>query len=489
MTAAILLLFCAWPRPACPPVTAVDVELARRLEVEFSRVVPTSPMLGKDDRVPGRFTVGFVPGYGESLVNWLHSAGAEVAGVRSGFIVATAATGDEATDRLMAKAAGQPGVRYVEPSYYVRACYLPNDPEFLRRQWDKWVMYADEAWDITTGSAGVRVAIADNGADYTHPDLAAGFVTGDLGYDFVSNDADPRPDDPSNPQAFHGTHVAGIIGAGINDGRGIAGWSRSQLLAVRVLNDSGSGFTDDLAEGIRWAVDHNCKVVNMSLTASSAPTAVVDACNYAVNNNVLLVAASGNEGSGSIGYPANLSTVVAVGSLGQDSRIATYSNFGPAQEVIAPGSVVYSTAPNGNYAIASGTSMAAPQVTGVAALMYAANAGLTAARARALLAAGAIDMGTPGRDIYHGYGLLNARRAAELARGGFQAASLTAGQTPGHALLVRGAFCLDGEESAVVYDATGRMAVSLLPGETVLLAPGAWFLRSAAGTRRLVVLR
>lgn len=489
MAAFMLLLVCAWSRPECPPVTAADAELAQRLEADLSRVAATPPHLGNHDRVPGRFTVGFLPGHEESLVCWLRSAGAEVAGVRSDFVVVTTTAGVEAADRLMANAAERPGVRYVEPSYYVRACYLPNDPEFLRRQWDKWVMYADEAWNITTGSAGVRVAIADNGADYAHPDLAANFVTGDLGYDFVSNDADPRPDDPSNPQAFHGTHVAGIVGAGINDSRGIAGWSRCQMLAVRVLNDSGSGFTDDLAEGIRWAVDHNCKVVNMSLTASSAPTAVVDACNYAARNNVLLVAASGNEGSGSIGYPANLSTVIAVGSLGQDSRIASYSNFGPAQEVIAPGSVVYSTAPNGNYAIASGTSMAAPQVTGVAALMYAANSGLTAARARALLAAAAIDMGTPGRDVYHGYGLLSARRAVELALGGPQAAGLAAGQPLTHQSVVRGVLRLDGETPAAVFDATGRLVANLLPGETMKLEPGAWFVRGTEGTRRLVVLR
>lgn len=485
----LLLLASVWSRFVSPPLTGADFALAAGLEAELAAKGADAPILGETDRVPGRFTVGFKPGFGEPVADWLRREGMEVVGVRTDFIVARAGGDDAATadctaDRLMAAAAGVPGVSYAEPSYYTRAARIPNDPQFLARQWDKWVCYADKAWDITTGSSAVRVAVVDNGVDYTHPDLAENFVTGDLGYDFVSNDADPRPDNPANPEAFHGTHVAGIIGAGIDNARGIAGWSRCQLLAVRVLNDSGSGYTDDLAEGIRWAADHNCRIVNMSLTAASAPTVVVNACTYAANNNVLLIAASGNEGSGSIGYPANLSTVVAVGALGQDSRIANYSNFGPGQEIIAPGSTVFSTSPAGGYVVASGTSMASPQVAGVAALVYAANAGMNAARVRALLSAAAVDMGTPGRDSYHGYGLLNAFRAAEMARTGLKAA--VAAESGSGSAIARSPVWL--EPGAAAYDAQGRLA-AIGSGSAVRLTPGAWFVRKDSGTQRVVVLR
>jgi subtilisin family serine protease len=316
---------------------------------------------------------------------------------------------------LLAEARALPGVRFAEPDYWVRVCRFPNDTYFATQQWDKWVMYADLAWDLSTGSNSIKVAVVDNGCDYEHPDLAANFNTQELGYDFVGQDLTPRPDNYAIPDAFHGTHVAGIIGAVIDNSRGVAGWAQCRLVAVRVLNDSGSGMTSDLASGIRWAVDHGCKVLNMSLSGSSAPSELVEACDYAEEHGVLLVAASGNDGAGTIGYPAALGSCIAVGSTAENSRLADYSNHGPQQELVAPGTNVFSCAPGGNYVTASGTSMASPQVSGVAALVWSANTGLSAVRIRSLLDAAAIDMGATGRDNWYGHGLLNGRRGLELA--------------------------------------------------------------------------
>jgi subtilisin family serine protease len=437
-------------------------------------------------KVPGRLVVGFDD---ESALRPVTDLVRRVDATLR-FAVLDAATDDLAA-RVAHDLAGQPGVRYVEPECEVRAALLPDDPYFLSYQWDKWVMYADEAWDVTTGQSSVKVGIVDNGVDFTHPDLAANFRTGQYGYDFVDDDADPRPANTANPESFHGTHVAGIAGAVINNGVGVAGWARCQLVAVRVLNDSGSGVTSDLASGIRWAADFGCKVVNMSLTAPSAPTDVVEACEYAAARGCLLVAASGNEGASSVGYPAGLARVIAVGATGPDSRLASYSNHGAKQELVAAGTGISSTAPENGYVEASGTSMAAPQVAGVAALVWSTDQSLTATRVRALLDASAVDMGAEGRDSYYGYGLVNARRALDLAAASRQDGLPVSPGWPSGSLVVRGECRLPAAATATVYDACGRTVATATGQRSIALEPGTYFLRLAqggrTGTHKLVV--
>jgi subtilisin family serine protease len=406
-----------------------------------------------------------------------------------GFVAADFPQGCESRQGRLARSASQTAaVRYFEPSIRVTAAGIPNDPYFIPYQWDKWVMYADEAWDVVGGSMDVKVAVVDNGCDYQHPDLAADFRTGELGYDFIGNDNDPRPDNPAIDEAFHGTHVAGIIAATRNNNAGIAGWSLCQLLAVRVLNDSGSGTTDVVASGVRWAADHGARVINMSLTSPSNSTPLEQACDYAAQKGVVLVVASGNDGHGAIGYPAALDKCVAVGATSEASQLASFSNYGPEQELVAPGTSIASCIPGGAYAQSQGTSMASPQVAGVAALLIGRNWGLSAAEVRAILSASAIDMGVAGRDIHYGYGLVNAKRAVDLAAAvSANRIPYTVNRTPctadGRTIIVRGGAELPSWiAQADVFDGSGRQVQA---GKSNL-GPGTYFVKSAPkfGLRR-----
>jgi len=188
---------------------------------------------------------------------------------------------------------------------------------------------------------------------------------------------------------------------------------------------------------------------------------------------------SGNEGQEAIGFPAALSQCIAVGASSTDSRLASFSNYGPEQEVVAPGTTILSCVPGGAYGQADGTSMASPQVAGVAALILARNWGLSVAEVRAALDASAIDMGVGGRDVKYGYGLVNAKRAVELA------AAYAADRSPytvhrmpctadGRTIIARGGASLPAwVERAQVYDGSGRLVQTGGTG----LGPGTYFVR------------
>jgi serine protease len=274
-------------------------------------------------------------------------------------------------------------------------------------------MYSDLIWDLTLGSSAITVAICDQGIDYRHPDLSANFNPYFLGYDFVDLDPDPYPDSTSE---MHGTHVAGIIGAMIDNRIGIAGWAQVQLLSVRVLDEKGVGSDYDVAEGIRWSTDQGARIINLSLGGYEYSSVLAEAVEYAWDNGVLLLAATGNDGISEIYYPAKFSQCVAVGALDQDNHIANFSNYGYEQELVCPGVYILSTINNNQYAFASGTSMACPQASGVAALILSVFPNLSNQKLRAILDVATIDLGSSGKDSRYGYGLLNAYRAYTLAQ-------------------------------------------------------------------------
>jgi subtilisin family serine protease len=497
MSLLLVCLLAVWSRPVAPPVTAD--ELAQVVQLE--QVFETRPQVGLlpsgcEDAVPHKYVVGYDAGRGAEAFDWVTGRGGEVLRQDGGgrFLVVRLARPDESFESLRQDALSVPGVRWFERDYRVRATWLPNDPRFLTDQWGKWVMYADRAWDFGLGSNSVKLAIIDNGVEYWHPDLAGNFVTGQFGYDFVGGDDDPKPDDPGVTEAFHGTHVAGIAAAALDNGQGVAGWANVQLVAVRVLDDSGSGNTSDLASGIRWAADNGCDIINMSLGANAAPSVVVDACQYAAERGVLLVAAAGNEGTSPVQYPAGLGTCLCVGATDQFSGLAGFSNYGSGQEVVAPGVDILSTWVGSNYWYASGTSMSCPQVAGVAALVMSAAPDLNASRVRAIVDASAIDKGAAGRDDSFGYGLVNAQRALELAQllardGGVPGPdhSVHAG-TVSAGTLELPAWC----QRVDVVDASGRTRKTV-SGRELELVPGTWFLlmqgRGRSERSRLLVVR
>ncbi|HVP40380.1 MAG TPA: S8 family serine peptidase, partial [Candidatus Krumholzibacteriaceae bacterium] len=157
---------------------------------------------------------------------------------------------------------------YVEPRVTYQAFMVPNDP-YWSMQWGPAKIQADYAWNITTGSKSVLVAVIDTGIAYNHPDLAANYVP--LGYDWVNNDPDPVDDNG------HGTHVAGIIAAEINNGIGIAGLAQVSIMAEKGLDAYGSGYDDVLAQAIIHATDQNASIINMSWGGSSPSTVIEDA--------------------------------------------------------------------------------------------------------------------------------------------------------------------------------------------------------------------
>jgi subtilisin family serine protease len=207
------------------------------------------------------------------------------------------------------------------------------------------------------------------------------------------------------------------------------------------------------------------------------------------------VAASGNDGHQGISYPAALNECVAVGALGMDGFRASFSNYGSQQELITPGVDIASTVPGGSIGLASGTSMASPQVAGVAALVLGTDTSLTAAKLRSILDVSAIDMGPQGRDIDYGYGLLNAKRALDLAATmQVNAAAGDSRTRSGAVVLRKGGFVVpEWAGRAAVYDCTGRQAmVQSGRGCGVELGAGTWFVRldgpGRSETRKLLVL-
>ncbi len=303
-------------------------------------------------------------------------------------------------------------INYFERSVKLKTCFFPND-EFYKYQWDKWIMYSELIWDFEIGKKDIIVAVCDQGIDYYHPDLRNNFSFELIGYDFVDDDSNPYPD---NGKEYHGTHVAGIIAGVINNHIGISGWAQVRLLAVRVLDENGEGSDFDVAEGIRWAVNNGAKIINLSLGAESYSSCLKEAVEYAYKKGALLIGASGNNGSSNIFYPAKFKEVIACGALDKNNSLAPFSNYGKEQELVACGVEVLSTIPNNQYGLLDGTSMSAPQISGVASLILSSFPSLTNYQLRAILNVGTIDLGDKSWDRYYGFGLLNAYYAYLIAK-------------------------------------------------------------------------
>jgi len=319
--------------------------------------------------------------------------------------------------------ADDPTVLYAEPDRRVQALATPTDPLYTS-QWHyfeaKGGLNLPSAWDVSTGS-GIVVAVVDTGVR-PHVDLADNLLTG---YDFItgtsaSNDGDGRDADPADPgdgcnggqSSWHGTHVAGTIAAVTNNGEGGAGVAYgAKILPVRVLG-CGGGYFSDISDGVLWASgtavggvsapSQPARVINMSLGGrSSCPTTMQNAINQARANGAVIVVAAGNSNQdASLHSPANCAGVITVAATGRTGARASYSNYGAKIDVSAPGGNMstgaangvlstlndgYSTPGNDSYSYYQGTSMAAPHVAGVAALMLARNPDLSPDEVEVLL--------------------------------------------------------------------------------------------------------
>ncbi|MDH7485194.1 MAG: S8 family peptidase [Anaerolineae bacterium] len=310
-----------------------------------------------------------------------------------------------------------PLITYAEPNYLVYAAgsdaVQPNDP-YWSRQWNMNRIEAPSAWALSTGQPGVSVALLDTGVDTGHPDLSGNLLAG---YDFVNNDADPDDDHG------HGTHVAGIIAAQLNNGVGVAGVAPAiSILPLKVLNEKGEGDHFWVSQGISYAIANGARILNLSFAGPSSET-LGTAVRNAYNAGALLVAATGNNGIGSVSYPAAYAEVLAVAATDYNDRWPSYSNWGPQVDLAAPGGTsgnqVWSTWRNGGYAWNYGTSMAVPHVSGAAALIRSVAPTLSRDEVANILRQSADQVGqfpyTGGRNDYLGYGRLNVHRALRQA--------------------------------------------------------------------------
>lgn len=305
-------------------------------------------------------------------------------------------------------------VEFVEPNYIARVLAIPNDSSYSSQWGLKGNTEFEIAWDVTQGNGNIIIAVVDTGIDLDHPDFNCTVLGGasklTAGVSFVEGTSSADDD------FGHGTHVAGIAGACTNNLTGIAGAApHARLMPVKVLNSSGSGSYSDVANGIIYAADQGAKIINLSLGGEYSSSTVADAVQYAQDRGSLVIASAGNyanQGNPVI-YPAAYPAAMAVAATDEFDNWAYFSEFRPYVEVAAPGVYIYSTLHSANYGSLSGTSMAAPHVAGLAALIWSVDPGLTNDQVRQKIQATANDLGPIGKDDYFGYGRINAWQALE----------------------------------------------------------------------------
>ncbi|MCM2263982.1 MAG: S8 family peptidase [Desulfuromonadales bacterium] len=265
---------------------------------------------------------------------------------------------------------------------------------------------------------GVKIAILDSGIDATHPELATSYRGG------VNLVYPESPDSPADDSwDGHGTHVAGILAAA-DDGSGVVGIApAADLYAVKIIGGSGSGTISDLIAGLEWTIANQIDIANISLGTNAPSLALEQACQAAFDAGVLMVAAAGNtrNSGGAVQYPAAYAPVIAVSATAPDDSAVWIAAAGPKIELAAPGGNIYSTVPGGGYGVLTGTSQAAPHVSGVAALLMAAgindldgNGTADHRDLRLQLQQTTRDLGNPGRDDTFGFGLAQAVAAPQM---------------------------------------------------------------------------
>ena len=330
---------------------------------------------------------------------------------------------DAAVIRLPASAvnaerslAAEAKVRYMEPNHpvFISAYLEPNDSLF-DQQWSLDMMDLPYVWSSEKGDSKIRIAVIDTGIDLEHEDLSAR-IDKDNAYNFANENSNV------SDGHGHGTHVAGTIGALTDNSIGIAGVSwQGEILPLKVLDESGSGNTADLAAAIKYAagLDENSEdmgpvdIINLSLGSQSDSQTLRDAIDAAVGERILIVGAAGNEGRSSLIYPAAYENVIAVGAANQFGELTSYSNYGPELDFIAPGgdssSGILSTYKDNGYAELNGTSMAAPHISGLIALLLSDNN--SASEIKEILEMASIHPGVEEESDQLGHGLVNANFA------------------------------------------------------------------------------
>jgi uncharacterized repeat protein (TIGR01451 family) len=366
------------------------------------------PVKRTPDSVPGEVLVNIVPGSSKGDIEAIEHLGdvdhsEHIANVRNGAIWRMHSRGKN-TEALVAALQRNPKVAYAEPNYIVQSSATPNDPYYSQLYALQKVIGAEQAWDVTTGSASIVVGVVDTGINYTHPDLApnvwsnpggkgnSACAAGTHGFNALTSTCDPRDDH------YHGTHVSGTIGAVGNNGVGVTGvnWTTS-IMGLKFLDSQGYGTISGAITAIDFAVQAKIDGVNVRVLSNSwgglgFSKALFDEINKAGENDILFVASAGNDHADNDldpHYPSSYSAsnLIAVAATDSFDRLASFSNFGlKSVHLGAPGVSILSTYSDG-YAALSGTSMAAPHVAGAAALLLAQSPSLTTAQVKSAILA------------------------------------------------------------------------------------------------------
>ena len=417
------------------------------------KMKPLSVFPAMAEYVPGEFIVKFKDNISQKAIAGIHAKiGSKViyASPYAGFqrVKIPIGLNEMETLRVFKKNAA---VKYAQPNYICRAHFSPNDPLYPY-QWHFTLINMENAWEIQScGSSGVILAILDSGIAYEDydefinlpgkwwdhwnyysqaPDLEGTIFV--QGYDFINDDTHPNDD------YGHGTHVTGTAAQKTDNDYGVAGMADgTSIMPVKVLDQDGLGTAASLADGLYYAANNGADIINMSLGWPPIVTpediqGVTDAVAYASGKGVIMVASSGNDGGGVVSLPAAYPDVIAVAAVHSGDELADYSQYGDALEVVAPGGdgedrdvdgyidgVLQETfdkasAPDyGNFSLwfYTGTSMAAPHVSGLVALLMAQDGSRTLADIREILHNTSIDRGDPGWDTEYGYGRIDAYAA------------------------------------------------------------------------------
>jgi thermitase len=300
--------------------------------------------------------------------------------------------------RKLEKLRDEPGVEAADYNHIYKATSYPDDPRF-GGQWGLKRTAFPGAW-IDARGTGARIAVVDSGIDRNHPDLGIKIAEQE---NYVADGAGIR--DLFN----HGTHVAGIVAALTNNGKGVAGGCPAcKLLIARVLDARGDTTASTLVSGIDWSANNEADVINLSLDGPDN-AAVEEAVNNARANGTVVVAAAGNMGTTTPRYPAAYEKVIAVSATNGNDGLAGFSSRGSWVDLAAPGTNILSTGAGGGYIEKDGTSQSAPFVSALAGLL--ASQGKTASEIRQRMQSTATDLGTSGDDPKFGHGRINANRA------------------------------------------------------------------------------
>ncbi len=301
---------------------------------------------------------------------------------------------------------------YVEKVPELRRFDIPNDLGLNNTnaggQWYLYKVRAPEAWDLQTGSATVRVAVVDDAVQTTHEELTGICLPG---YDAADDDFDVEPPTSSHD---HGTHIAGLIGANTNNGLGMASMGRGiRIVPVKITFDTNADLVVAGYEGVAWAVEQDVQVINMSWGAPEYSQTGLLVTEEAVASNIVMVAAAGNANNSIANYPAAYPGVLSVASTNSADVRSGFSSFGSWVDISAPGSSIWSLAPGNGYQLKSGTSFAAPLVSGLAALIKSSNAELSNVEVESCIKSSADLIDAQNLDVsgQMGSGRLNAQQA------------------------------------------------------------------------------